>query len=78
MYVHMYIHMYLYVIIFVDLDIKSFMAFYRGNFPRASFPTASVLPKMHLIWWYGGVAEKIPGFMGEQGAESICVLTLTG
>lgn len=60
---------------FVDLDIKRFMSYYRTNFPKESFPNASVLPKMHLLeahmvdWlrrYHLGT-----GFMGEQGAESI-------
>ena len=51
------------------------MDFYRKNFPRGTFPRASVLPTMHLLedhmvdWlrkYHLGA-----GFMGEQGAESI-------
>ena len=53
-----------------DTDIVNFMADYR-----ASFPQATVLPKMHILedhvipWfnqWHIGF-----GMMGEQGAESI-------
>jgi len=53
-----------------EKDIKTFMAYYR-----ATFPLATVLPKMHILedhivpWirqWQVGF-----GFMGEQGAESI-------
>ncbi len=69
----LYVHMYL--ILFVDLDIKRFMAFNRENFPRASFPTASVLPKVyllecHMVEWLRKY-HLGTGFMGEQGAESI-------
>lgn len=55
---------------FTEQNINNFMAFYR-----ASFPEATVLPKMHILedhvvpWfsrWHLGF-----GLMGEQGAESI-------
>ena len=66
---------------FVDLDIKRFMSYYRTSFPRADYPTASVLPKMHLLeshmvdWlrkYHLGT-----GLMGEQGAE-VSTPTLIG
>ena len=53
-----------------EQHINNFMAFYR-----ASFPEATILPKMHILedhvipWfqrWHVGF-----GIMGEQGAESI-------
>ena len=56
--------------ILVGTNVTGFMAYYRQH-----FPTASVLPKMHILeahvpgWlkkWNIGL-----GFMGEQGAESI-------
>lgn len=54
----------------LEKNIEDFMAYYR-----ATFPDATVLPKMHLLethtvpWirkWHFGF-----GTMGEQGAESI-------
>lgn len=53
-----------------ERDIQKFMEYYRSH-----FPSATVLPKMHMIedhmipWlkqWHLGA-----GLMGEQGAESI-------
>lgn len=53
-----------------ELDIEKFMAHYRST-----FPTATVLPKMHLmedhmIHWLKKY-NLGAGLMGEQGAESI-------
>ena len=57
-------------LLILEKDIKAFMTFYRATFPRAS-----VTPKMHMLedhmitWlkkWRVGF-----GTMGEQGAESI-------
>ena len=51
------------------------MAYYRENFPRTTFPAASVLPKMHLLECH--MVDWLrqhhlgTGLMGEQGAESI-------
>ena len=54
---------------FTEQDINSFLAFYR-----ASFPEATILPKMHILedhvipWfrrWHLGF-----GIMGEQGAHT--------
>ena len=54
----------------IEKDITSFLAHYR-----ASFPHATILPKMHILedhvipWlrkWHVGA-----GLMGEQGAESL-------
>ena len=61
---------YRYTSYLVDKDITALMRFYREN-----FPSATVLPKMHILedhvvpWlerWHIG-----SGLMGEQGAESI-------
>ena len=54
----------------IESDINKFLEYYRAN-----FPSATILPKMHLLedhmvqWlrrWHLGA-----GLMGEQGAESI-------
>lgn len=62
-------------IFFLELDIKEFMAFYRGNFPRDRYPKATILPKMHLLEDHTVPWLKAyhlgSGIMGEQGAESI-------
>lgn len=72
--IHKIIAIVAYIILFTsdfpEKNIKAFMQFYR-----ATFPHATVLPKMHLMedhmipWlrkWHLGF-----GTMGEQGAESI-------
>ncbi len=51
------------------------MKSYREEFPRDTYPKASVLPKMHLLEdhmmeWLG-MYYLGAGLMGEQGAESI-------
>ena len=51
------------------------MAYYRENFPKTTYPAASVLPKMHLLECH--MVDWLrqhhlgTGLMGEQGAESI-------
>ncbi len=60
----------IYINISAETNIRTFLKFYRENFPKAS-----ILPKMHILedhvipWmrrWKVGA-----GLMGEQGAESI-------
>ena len=74
---HMYFHVYHNCVcdnppasILTEVRIAEFMEFYR-----ATFPTASVIPKLHLLedhilpflkMWKVGF-----GLLGEQGAESI-------
>jgi hypothetical protein len=60
---------------YTELDIEEFLKFYRSQFPKDTYPKATILPKFHLLedhmvdWlkrFHLGA-----GLMGEQGAESI-------
>jgi hypothetical protein len=63
------------VFTYTELDVQEFLEFYRKEFPKESYPKATILPKFHLLEDH--MADWLrrfhlgAGLMGEQGAESI-------
>lgn len=59
----------------LDIDIKAFLEYYRKEFPKAAYPKATIIPKIHLLEDHMvGWLRRFhlgAGLMGEQGAESI-------